>query len=157
MFCWLVSCFISSLPSSMSKSSLTYSQRLHKFFDDSLVGVCNMSNGLRFCVEHGTNVVTGVSPVPPSMRLSKLNIPVDGVPTVTPAISVTFFPAIKSDGFKFGGTGRNEGRLGFCDFPVVVVNVGVKSWGMYGVVGVGVQRSNSWPESLKWINVEKNF
>jgi hypothetical protein len=107
----------------MSKS-LSYSQRLHRFLDDSLVGVCNMSIGLRFCVEHGTDIDTGVSPVPPSIRLSKLNMPVDGVLTAMPAISETFFPAIKSEGFKFGGTGRNEGRFGFCDFDI---NVDVKS------------------------------
>lgn len=73
-----------------------------------------MSIGFRlFCVEQGISGFTGVSPVPPSIKLSKLNMPVDGVLTETPAISETFFRARKSDGLRFAGTLRDEGRLGF--------------------------------------------
>lgn len=129
---------------SSSLSTSSQSQRLQSF-DGSLVGVCNMSIGLRFCVEHGTwmHGFTGVSPVPPSMRLSKLNIPDDGVLTEMPAMSATFFRARKSDGLRLAGTLRDEGRFGFWDLK----NVGVFSWGMYGVVGVVM--SISCPEILK--------
>jgi hypothetical protein len=86
---------------------------------------------------------TGVRPVPPSMRLSKLNIPDDGVLTEIPAISDTFFRASASDGLRFAGTLSDDGRLGFWIF----MNVGVLRLGMYGVVGVVM--SNSCPESLQ--------
>lgn len=56
---------------------------------------------------------TGVSPVPPSMRLSKLNMPDDGVLTEMPAMSATFFLARKSDGLRFAGTFKDDGRFGF--------------------------------------------
>ena len=48
------------------------------------------SKGCLFCEEQfGTNgLETGVRPVPPSMRESKLNMPVDGVCMATPLISV---------------------------------------------------------------------
>lgn len=84
---------------------------------------------------------------PPSINESKLNIPDDGVTTLTPAISVTFFFASASDGFKLAGTFNDDGRLGFGrDGWCFVMKVGVFNWGMYGVVGVVM--SNSWPESL---------
>lgn len=73
-------------------SSEAMSQRLTSF-EGSLVGVCSISIGLRFCVEQGMSGLTGVRPVPPSMRLSKLNMPVEGVWTETPAMSATFFRA----------------------------------------------------------------
>ena len=92
-------------------SSLSLSQRLTSL-DGSLVGVCNISMGLRFCVEQGTNGFTGVRPVPPSIRLSKLNIPADGVFTETPAMSATFLRAKKSEGLRFAGTLRDDGRFG---------------------------------------------
>lgn len=92
-------------------SSQSLSQRLTSL-DGSLVGVCNISMGLRFCVEQGINGFTGVRPVPPSIRLSKLNIPVDGVFTEIPAMSATFLRAKKSDGFKLAGTLRDDGRFG---------------------------------------------
>ena len=98
--------------SSSASSSDAISQRLTSF-EGSLVGVCNMSMGLRFCIEQGMSGFTGVRPVPPSMRLSKLNIPVDGVLTEMPAKSATFFRANKSDGLRLAGTLRDDGLLGF--------------------------------------------
>lgn len=129
--------------SSKLSSGGAFSQRLTSF-DGSLVGVCSMSIGLRFCVEHGMSGFTGVRPVPPSIRLSKLNIPFEGVFTEMPVMSATFFRAKKSDGLRLAGTLRDDGRFGLWFF----MNVGVFSWGMYGVVGVVM--SNSCPESLKW-------
>lgn len=103
--------FLTRFVSHVSPSSLPLFQRLTSF-DGSLVGVCNMSIGLRFCVEHGIKGFTGVRPVPPSIRLSKLNIPDDGVPTETPAMSATFLRAKKSEGLRLAGTLRDDGRLG---------------------------------------------
>lgn len=68
-------------------------------FDGSLVGVTN-SRGFR-CedwasdpVDVGTNgPETGVSPVPPSIRLSKLKIPVEGVEIGMPLKSLIRAPA----------------------------------------------------------------
>lgn len=131
----------SASPLSYSSSD-AFPQRLTSF-DGSLVGVCNISMGLRFWVEHGISGFTGVNPVPPSIRLSKLNMPVDGVLTEMPVMSATFFRAKKSDGFRLAGTLSDDGRFGFW----LLANVGVFSWGMYGVVGVVM--SNSCPESLK--------
>uniref|UniRef100_A0A1B0BZ91 Uncharacterized protein n=1 Tax=Glossina palpalis gambiensis TaxID=67801 RepID=A0A1B0BZ91_9MUSC len=62
-------------------------------FDGSLVGVTN-SKGCLFCEEQlGINgPETGVRPVPPSIRESKLNMPVDGVCIATPLMSVGELP-----------------------------------------------------------------
>lgn len=91
--------------------------------EGSLVGVTS-SKGCLFCEEQlGTRgPETGVRPVPPSMRESKLNIPVDGVCMATPLISVggllslTFKPKFCA---KFRGTVGNE--LGRC-FELGFVN-----------------------------------
>jgi hypothetical protein len=69
---------------------------------------------------------TGVKPVPPSMRLSKLNIPDDGVLTEMPAMSDTFFLESTSDGLRFAGTLSDDGRFGLLIFK----NVGVLRLGM---------------------------
>jgi hypothetical protein len=83
--------------------------------------------GLRFCVEHGIKgFATGVNPVPPSINDSKLNMPFDGVQTLIPAMSETFFLASASDGFMFDSTLRDDGRFGFDgDNLFVGINVGV--------------------------------
>ena len=101
--------------------------------------------GLRFCVEHGTWMqgFTGVSPVPPSIRESKLNITDDGVLIEIPAMSAAFFRASASEGFRLDATFSDDGRFGLWIF----MNVGVLRLGMYGVVGVVM--SNSCPESLE--------
>lgn len=100
--------FLTRFHASPSSSN---SQRLTSF-DGSDVGVCSISIGLRFCVEQGINGLTGVRPVPPSIRLSKLNIPDEGVFTLTPAMSATFLLAKKSEGLRFAGTLSDDGRLG---------------------------------------------
>lgn len=104
----------------------------------------SISNGLRLHGIRGFDCI-GVNPVPkkenlmlmfyilkkrnfnlpPSIKESKLNIPELGVTTFTPAISVTFFFAKASEGFRLGGTFNDDGRLGFeiirfLQFPIKV-------------------------------------
>lgn len=85
--------------------------------------------------------VVGVNPVPPSISESKLNMPVDGVSTDTPAKSATFLRANKSEGFKLDATFNDDGR------GRIALNVGVmRPCGKYGVVGVVM--STSCPDNI---------
>lgn len=73
---------------------------------------------------------TGVKPVPPSMRLSKLNMtPFDGVEIETPAMSAMF---LHCDGVMANGTASELGRFGRCAGIV----------GVFRVVGVSQPASD---------------
>lgn len=78
--------------------------------DDEVVGYV----GTRGCE-------TGVKPVPPSIKLSKLNMtPFDGVEIETPAISAIF---LHWDGVMANGTASELGRFGRCAGIVGVFRV----------------------------------
>lgn len=104
-------------------------------FDGSLVGVVS-SIACRFIGDGQLGIrgceTTGVRPVPPSMRLSKLKTPADGVVIETP-ISLTFLcrPSVGMDGIgrKFRRFGR-VGMVGVCRVPLLMLLPPI------GVVGV---------------------
>lgn len=113
------------------------------------------SSGPRFdCSEMGAAI--GVRPVPPSIRLSKLNSPLDGVEMPTPASSGTMLRMFSSGKVVPVRTGRLSGRAGRPAAATLLVEaVGVTSplgsisWrgGRFTlvrtgaiVVGVGVSR-----------------
>lgn len=105
-------------------------------FDGSLVGVVS-SIACRFIGDGQFGIrgceTTGVRPVPPSMRLSKLKTPAEGVVIETPAISLTFLckPSVGIDGIgrKFRRFGR-VGMVGVCSDPLLMLLPPI------GVVGV---------------------
>lgn len=68
---------------------------------------------------------TGVNPVPPSIRLSKLKIPADGVEMGMPLKSLLRTPANVCDGVKVNGTANELGRFGFIIRPIGPAEVGV--------------------------------
>lgn len=78
-------------------------------------------------VELGTRgPATGVSPVPPSIKESKLKIPVDGVWMGIPGRSLLRTPAKVCEGVNVNGTANELGRFGFIISPIGRSNVGVR-------------------------------
>lgn len=96
-------------------------------------GSVGVSNGLLFW---GVGIATGkvgVKPVPPSIKLSKLNATTfDGVVICTPAISAIFlFKPIVCDGGVVNGTFKELGRaIGF-EVPIIGFAVDIRC--LFGV------------------------